>query len=57
MNKKKKTIDFDNISELKINENITEKVNVINGIPTYNSLKAQMWETAYEYLKLLGFIV
>ena len=51
MNKKKKTIDFDNISELKINENITEKVNVINGIPTYNSLKAQMWETAY------GFIV
>lgn len=57
MNKKKKTIDLNNLSELKINEDITEQVRIDGGIPTYNSLKIRMLETACEYLKLLGFIV
>lgn len=57
MNKKKKTIDLNNLSELKINEDITEQVRIDGGIPTYNSLKIRMLETAHEYLKLLGFIV
>lgn len=52
-----KNINLNNLSELKINEDITEQVRIDGGIPTYNSLKIRMLETAHEYLKLLGFIV
>ena len=45
------------LTELSINEDITEQVRIDGGIPTYNSLKIRMLETAHEYLKLLGFIV
>lgn len=57
INKKTKTIDFNDTTELKVNEDITDQISIINGIPNFNSLKNQMKITAYEYLKLIGFIV
>ena len=57
VNKKKKTIDFNDTSELRVNEDITEQIKIDDGVPEFKSLKEQMKSTAYEYLKLIGFIV
>ncbi len=57
LNGKSKTINFDNTQNLRVNEDITDHVTMDNGNPTFQSLKVCLIDTAYEYLKLTGFVV
>lgn len=57
INNKQKTINFNNTEELRVNEDITDEVKTDNGIPVFQSLQEILKQSAYEYLKLIGFVV
>lgn len=51
-----KTISLDNIDKIVITEDITDKVQIVDGHPTFDSLKPIMIETGRDYLVKEGFI-
>lgn len=56
LGKTEKTIDLDNLDKIIITEDITEKVQINDGHPVFNSLKPIMIETGRSYLAGQGFI-
>lgn len=52
-----KTFNMKDMNSLVVNENITNKVRLKGGHPTFDSLKSIMKKTAKEYLEGMGLIV
>lgn len=56
LGKNEKTIDLDNLDRIVITEDITEKVQIVDGYPEFDSLASIMEETGKDYLKGQGLI-
>lgn len=56
LGKTEKTINLDNLDKIVITEDITERVQTVDGHPTFESLKPVMIETGRGYLAGQGFV-